>query len=87
MDKLHDCYIWHIITLAQMKLKRKECKRKMSEMSLEFVQGLFEMEDINKFLKFNAINPRQIEAVERFERQMESQLKNLCVPDYQTKNA
>ena len=26
MDKLHDCYIWHIITLATMKYKLKQLK-------------------------------------------------------------
>jgi hypothetical protein len=25
-DKLHDCYIWHIITLAKMKYKLKTLK-------------------------------------------------------------
>lgn len=25
-DKLHDCYIWHIITLARMKLNQRELK-------------------------------------------------------------
>ena len=24
MDKLDKCYIWHIVTLAKLKLKRKE---------------------------------------------------------------
>lgn len=27
MDKLDKSYYWHIVTLAKMKLKRKECKR------------------------------------------------------------
>lgn len=27
MDKLDKCYIWHIITLAKLKLKLKEVKR------------------------------------------------------------
>ena len=26
MDKLHDCYIWHIITLATMKYKLRQLK-------------------------------------------------------------
>lgn len=26
MDKLHDCYIWHIITLANMKYKLRQLK-------------------------------------------------------------
>ena len=26
MDKLHDCYIWHIITLATMKYKLRNLK-------------------------------------------------------------
>lgn len=25
-DRLHDCYIWHIITLAKMKYKLKKLK-------------------------------------------------------------
>lgn len=25
-DKLHDCYIWHILTLATMKYKLKQLK-------------------------------------------------------------
>lgn len=25
-DKLHDCYIWHIITLAKMKYKLRQLK-------------------------------------------------------------
>ena len=27
MDKLDKCYIYHIITLAKLKLRLKECKR------------------------------------------------------------
>ena len=27
MDKLDKCYYWHIITLAKLKLKGKECKK------------------------------------------------------------
>lgn len=27
MDKLDKSYYWHIVTLAKMKLKIKECKR------------------------------------------------------------
>lgn len=27
MDKLDKCYCWHIITLAKLKLKGKECKK------------------------------------------------------------
>lgn len=27
MDRLDKCYYWHIITLAKMKLLRKECKK------------------------------------------------------------
>lgn len=28
MEKLHDCYIWHIITLATMKYKLKLIRKK-----------------------------------------------------------
>lgn len=27
MDKLDKSYYWHIVTLAKMKLKRKECNK------------------------------------------------------------
>lgn len=27
MDKLDKCYYWHIVTLAKLKLKGKECKK------------------------------------------------------------
>lgn len=27
MDKLDKCYYWHIVTLAKLKLRLKECNR------------------------------------------------------------
>lgn len=63
------------------KLKQKE------QPSLKFVQSIFEMEDINKFLKFNATTNEQIERVQRFEKHMQELKEKLCVPDYQLENA
>lgn len=31
-DRMHDCYIWHVITLAKMKYLRKECKKCLGAM-------------------------------------------------------
>lgn len=54
--------------------------------SLETVQNYFAMQDINKWLRFNAINKNQVEITERFEQNLQNTLKNLYVPDYQSKN-
>ena len=65
----------------------KKQKEILSSASLEFVQGLFEMQDVNKWLKFNATSEIQIQRVERFENNIQELLKKLCVPNYQTTNA
>ena len=67
------------------KLKKKQ-EVELMKMSLESVQGFFEMQDINKWLKFNAINKNQIENAENFDIQLNSILKKLYVPDYQSEN-
>ncbi len=63
------------------KLKQKE------QPSLKFVQSIFEMEDLNKWLKFNATTKEQKQRVEKIENQMHRLKEKLCVPDYQLENA
>ena len=71
--------------LSECREKQKLDSKRM-QMSLEFVQGLFEMQDINKWLTFNAMNEKQIQRVQRFENHLQDLLKNLYVPDYQSEN-
>lgn len=67
---------------------KEEQKEGMIQMSMEKVQDLFKMQDLNKWLKFNAINEEQIQRVQKLEEHLQSTLKRLCVPiDYQSKNA
>ena len=62
----------------------KECKKAqeegMQQMSLEFVHGLFEMQDINKWLKYNAMNVNQIQNVQKFEDSLQKLLEKLYIP-------
>lgn len=58
----------------------------LMKMSLESVQGIFEMQDMNKWLKFNAMNEKQVVNAQNFDVQLESMLKKLYVPDYQSEN-
>ncbi len=65
---------------------KKEQKDGLQEMSLEFVQGLFEMQDVNKWLTFNAVSENQIQNVQNFENNLQKVLKKLYVPSYQLEN-
>ena len=65
------------------KLKQKKPKE---QMSLKFVQELFEMEDLNKWLKFNAMTEEQVQRIRKFENGMEELEIILYVPDYQSEN-
>ena len=58
----------------------------LMKMSLESVQGIFEMQDMNKWLKFNAMNEKQVVNAQNFDVQLGSMLKKLYVPDYQSEN-
>lgn len=69
--------------LRQLKSKKEQ---ELMKFSLETVQGFFEMEDQNKWLKFNAITKNQLDSVNRFEEKFNSIIKKLYVPDYQSKN-
>lgn len=67
------------------KIKRN-VEEPLMKMSLDSVQGIFEMQDMNKWLKFNAMNENQLENAQNFDIQLESILKKLYVPDYQSEN-
>lgn len=62
--------------------KLKNSEKKI--VSLSFVESLFEMEDTNKFLKFNATTNEQIQRVEKFENQMENIKKKLYISHFCT---
>lgn len=70
----------------QKLIKELKAKKPKEHMSLNFVQNIFEMEDINKWLKFNATTPEQIQRVQRFETNMQNLKEKLYVPDYQSEN-
>lgn len=76
--------------LEKFMKKLKEFKNnkdnELLKFKLETVQGFFEMQDLNKWLKFNAITQNQVENAERFEEQIQSIMKKLYVPDYQSEN-
>lgn len=55
-------------------------------LDVDVVQGYFEMQDVNKWLKFNAVTEEQIENANRFEEHLQSLIKKLYVPDYQLEN-
>lgn len=64
-------------------LKTKKEKELMT-FSLDTVQGYFKMQDYNKQLKFNAITAEQVRQADRYEKHLQSTLKKLYVPDYQS---
>lgn len=58
-------------------------KRQNNELlptTVEAVEGYFNMEDINKWLKFNAITPEQIGRVNAFENNLKKVFAQLYVP-------
>lgn len=64
--------------------KRKaEEEKGLMLFDLNTVQGYFEMQDVNKWLKFNAITEEQVENANSFEGHLQSVIKKLYVPDYQ----
>lgn len=76
--------------LEKFMKKLKEFKsnkdNELMKFKLKTVQGFFEMQDLNKWLKFNAITQNQVENANRFEEQIQSIMKKLYVPDYQSEN-
>ncbi len=65
-------------------LKKNKDKQ---HMSTEFIQNVFEMQDVNKWLKFNSTTDAQLKRVEEVENNIQSLLKKLYVPQIQTQNA
>lgn len=59
------------------KLKKKKQK---VQMSLKFVQNVFEMEDMHKELKLNATTEEQVQRVEKLEKQTEELKEKICIP-------
>lgn len=70
------------------KLKDFKAKKDKELMTfkLETIQGYFEMEDCNKWLKLNAVTYDQYLRAVNFENQINSILKKLYVPDYHIEN-
>lgn len=63
-------------------LKTKKEKELMT-FSLDTVQDYFEMQDVNKWLKFNAVTAEQVRQADRYEQNLQNLLKKLYVPSYQ----
>ena len=68
------------------KCKELQNEEPLMEMSLEFVQGLFEMQDVNKWLKYNAMNVKQLENVQKFENKLQKLLEKLYIPNCKLEN-
>ena len=66
--------------------RKKELEKGLMLFDLETVQGYFEMQDVNKWLKFNAMNEKQIISADIFEEHLQNVIKKLYVPDYQLEN-
>ena len=61
-------------------LKKKQNNELLST-TLENVENYFNMEDWNKWLKFNAMTPAQLRRVEAFENNLKKVFAQLYVPD------
>ena len=57
-----------------------EPNKQLMIFDIETIQGYFKMQDLNKWLKFNAISTQQIEKVDKFEEHLQKILERLCVP-------
>lgn len=66
----------------QLKLEqfKKEKDNELITPRLEVVQDYFKMQDVNKWLRFNAINKEQVERTNSFERNLQNTLKKLYTP-------
>ena len=65
---------------------KKQKDEELMKFSLSTVQGFFDMQDLNKWLKFNAMNKQQVENAEKLDIKLNGILKKLYVPDYQSEN-
>lgn len=65
---------------------KKNKENELIKFDLETIQQYFEMQDVNKWLKFNAMNKEQVKRANSFEKHLQDLLKKLYVPDYQSEN-
>lgn len=65
---------------------KKNKEDELIKFDLETIQRYFEMQDVNKWIKFNAMNKEQVERANNFEKHLQDLLKKLYVPDYQSEN-
>ena len=61
-------------------LKKKQ-SNELLPTTIETVEGYFNMEDWNKWLKFNAMTPAQLRRVEAFENNLKKVFAKLYVPE------
>jgi len=71
---------------AALQIFKNKKENELATFSLDTVQDYFKMQDVNKWLKFNATNQEQLRQANRFEEHLQNLLKKLYVPDYQSKN-
>lgn len=67
-------------------LKTDEIDTKV-KISLDFIQDLFAMQDVQKWLKLNSTDEKQIKHYEETESIMQRLLEKLYVPDLTIENA
>lgn len=67
-------------------LKTDEIDTKV-KMNLDFIQDLFEMQDVQKWLKLNSTDEKQIKHYEKAESIMQRLLEKLYVPNLAIENA
>lgn len=65
---------------------KKQKENELATFSLDTVQDYFKMQDVNKWLKLNAMNQEQLRQANRFEEHLQNLLKKLYIPDYQSEN-
>lgn len=65
---------------------KKNKENELIKFDLETTQQYFKMQDVNKWLKFNAMNKEQVERANSFEKHLQDLLKKLYVPDHQSEN-
>ncbi len=68
------------------RLKQPSEIKPKQDINYEFIQNVFEMQDVNKWLKFNATTEEQLKRVEDVEDNLQSILKKLYVPQSQIVN-
>lgn len=61
-------------------LKKKQSKELLPT-TVKTVEGYFNMEEWNKWLKFNAMTPEQLRRVEAFENNLKKVFAKLYVPE------